>query len=144
MPGGVKLRATDARALHEISERWVQYFLQGDLERLLALYHPDAVIMSSGQARVAGADAVRKLLGGLVQAKGKATRICIEDLGADRRTAWASVLAAINFEIPGAPPREYFSRTFLVYRKNAAGQWLIFRDLDMPTPDAEPLRTVGQ
>jgi len=51
--------------------------------------------------------------------------------------AWASVLAAIQGAGPGSTTAEsYLSRTFILYRKDAGGTWLIFRDVDHATPDA--------
>ena len=136
--------ARDHSVLQAVSQEWVGHFESGDLEKLLALYDRDAVIMSAGRARVAGIAAIRAMFEALLAAQDKRIHIEIEETGIDHNVAWASVLAVIHYQKHGAAPRDYLSRTFIVYRRDRQGAWKILRDLDAPTPDANPLAAIRE
>jgi uncharacterized protein (TIGR02246 family) len=130
----------DRAAIRQVSAEWVKHFKSGDVTALMALYEPDAVIMSQGQPRVVGRVAIAKLFTALLQVPDRAIRIGIEEIAVDGRYAWASVLATIRYARSDGMQRQYDSRTFIVYKRGPRGQWRIFRDMDHATPDADPLK----
>ena len=130
----------DVRAVLGVSDDWVLCFKAGDIEGLMKLYTKDAVVMSPGKPRVAGNDSIRAALTPLLHAPDRAILAHVEEVSVEGRSAWASVLALISYRLPDGTRREYVSRTFLVYQRSSGGRWQILRDLDQPTPDAEPLK----
>ena len=134
--------ADEERAIAMVSERWVEAFRAGDLDELLSLYTDDARIMSQGQQRRIGKAEIRAMFAELLRSDiTPAINFEIEELGLlGEDYAWASVLAAIQGAGPeSATDAAYFSRTFIVYKKDANGAWRIFRDIDHATPDAMPV-----
>jgi uncharacterized protein (TIGR02246 family) len=139
MPEEAPDTSAEQQALAAVSEEWVEAFRASDLDRLLSLYADDARIMSQGQQRRVGKPEIREMFAQLFQGDAiSAINFEIEEIGLmGAEYAWASVLAAIQ----GASPESitagpYLSRTFILYRKDVAGNWLIFRDVDHATPDA--------
>lgn len=126
--------ASDRAALLQVSEDWVDAFIERDLDALLALYTEDAWIMSAGQPKRVGHGEIRALLAEFLAGEPPFIGLEIEEVGAEGSLGWASVIARI--EISDAP-EPYFSRTFILYRRGADGRWRIFRDMDNPTPDAK-------
>jgi uncharacterized protein (TIGR02246 family) len=127
-------------AIRRVSDEWARRFKAGDLDGIMTLYEPDAIVMSQGRPRVVGREAIRKSFESLLRAENRAIRIAIEEIGVGRLHAWASVLAVIAYRQADGSPREYASRTFIVYKRGDGGTWRIYRDMDNATPDAEVLK----
>ena len=55
-------READAKAIKDLESRWNQDFASKDVEKMVAHYADDAVVMSPGMPPSSGKDAIRKML----------------------------------------------------------------------------------
>jgi uncharacterized protein (TIGR02246 family) len=99
----------------------------GNLEDLVALYEPDAVLIPQPGQRVAGISAIRESLVGFVNLKGS---MQIETLSCLRSGDLALLQAKWNLSAtgPDGKPFELSSRTAEVVRKQPDGSWLFVVD----------------
>jgi uncharacterized protein (TIGR02246 family) len=123
----------DVDAILEVLEQWRLARDAGDVDSVVALHHPDARIMTRGRAVLEGHAGVRtfyaenypegserqqfgalhelRVLGGVAIVTG---RFLVTDKSRD-------------IQEPG--------NCLVVLRKTANGSWLIYRDIDTPSPD---------
>jgi uncharacterized protein (TIGR02246 family) len=109
----------------------------GDLDAIVALYAPDAVVMAPGTTAVAGHEAIRALFvrfGEQLQSAGATLAFNDGDaVGISGSVAWHSGGYTIN----DAGGTAVDSGNFLVAMQNVDGKWLVVRDIwnsDRPPP----------
>lgn len=129
--------ASDRQAsLEQAGMLWQQTISGQDWEALRALYTDDAVLMTHGQAKIEGADAILSFLqrvpnaGGSVDFEFNNEEVVVDG---DYGTVTATYLMTIAF--PGRDPIEVAGRSLLIY-KWVDGEWLLWRDMDNQAPDA--------
>ena len=119
--------------------KWGDALKVRDVDGMLALYEPDAIVFSSGRPRVVGHAAIRKVLARLASMPPSETTMHVEELSIKGGEAWATLLAANSVLLADGTTRANASRTVVIFRKGRDGVWRFRRDVDMPTPDAEVL-----
>lgn len=105
----------------EIHELFTKFFNAGDLDALLALYEPDAVITPPGQI-VKGLTGIREVLGTFLSLKGKFNLQPEKVLHAD------GVALLISKWTLTSSAAELAGTTSDVVRRQADGSWLIAID----------------
>jgi uncharacterized protein (TIGR02246 family) len=121
------------------ADAWVAAYTKGDLDQLMALYTPDAKVMLGGQKKLDGLPAVRSYFTGVLKRPRGRFELKFEDV---QRTGPRTVqlISLFRMTVPGAdgaPPRVFTGRSLLIYQRGPKGQWLIWRDIDNSTPDAD-------
>lgn len=125
-------------ALGEAGMVWNNAIKAQDWEALRSLYTDDAVLMTQGQPKIEGADAILSFLqripnaGGTVDFAFDNEEVVVEgDLG----TVTATYLMTISF--PERDPIKVAGRSLLIY-KWQDGEWKLWRDIDNLAPDVTP------
>ncbi len=126
-------------AVLQTTKRWGERLAAGDVEGMLDLYEPDAIIFSSGRPAVAGRDAIRAVLARLVNGPRPVNAMHVEELSIEGPTAFATLLSASRVTGADGTSRTVGSRTVVTFRRGGDGVWRFARDVDMPTPDADVL-----
>lgn len=126
----------ERQAIEQAGNDWVAAFKAGDLERLLALYEPDATVALHDQPKLQGIEAIRKYFSQRVGRGEIEFLMKPERVEVDGRTAYALSTYWFTLKVPGrAEPFRDAGRSLLVYRKDDTGRWLIQLDIDQTTPD---------
>ena len=120
-------------------QRWTQHYEAQNWDALRELYTDDAVLMTQGQAKIEGADAIIAFLqripnaGGTVQFTFDNEEV---DAGPLYGSDYGFVTARYKMEImfPGREPTAVVGRSFLVYKWDQ-GEWKLWRDMDNTAPD---------
>ncbi|MEM1263032.1 MAG: DUF4440 domain-containing protein [Pseudomonadota bacterium] len=128
--------AHDKQAIREHGATWIEHYKAGDLDALMTLYEPDAIVALHDQPGLFGRDAVRDYF---AQSLGKSDvtfdleheHIEINgDLAHSMAKYW---LTAVNKE--NGRVYKDAGRSLLIYRRGDDGQWRIRIDIDQTTPD---------
>jgi len=124
--------------LIEAGARWQVLYEAGEWEELRRLYADDAVLMTQGQPKIEGADAILAFLrrlsgsGADVGFRFEPEEALVEgDLG------FVTAKYRMDIAFPGKEPSMVAGRSFLVYRWQD-GMWKLWRDIDNLAPDAAP------
>jgi uncharacterized protein (TIGR02246 family) len=115
------------RRPEEMNAAFAAAYNSGDVERLLALYEPDAVLAPQPGLRAVGLEAIREALGGLLHLGGtmrSENLYCLQsgDI-ALLQGSWSIATADEN-----GGPVELASRTAEVVRQQPDGSWLYVAD----------------
>jgi ketosteroid isomerase-like protein len=118
------------------SKIWVDSYLSGDLEGMMGLMHEDAMIMAANSETVRGLNAVRAYLATRVGQPGVEFKDDLKEIRING--SWAFVRGDFHLTVtpPGAPEPVFrrHGRYLVLYEKNAAGDWLMLRDMDNSVP----------
>ncbi len=139
-------KADTISSLGRQGEVWRQHYEARDWDALRALYADDAVLMTQGQSRIEGADAIVAFLRRVPDSGGTAQFVFenedistnagwSEDSGAD--TGFVTAKYRMTISYPGRDPIVVAGRSFLVY-KWQDGEWRLWRDIDNLAPDVTP------
>lgn len=119
----------DERAIRQVVESWMQASQAGDVATVLSLMTDDAVFMVPGHEPF-GREAFEAAAGssGGAQMEGVNEVVEVQVLG-----DWAFTRNRIDLTVTpsgGAPVRRY-GYTLTLFRKDAAGRWLLARDANL-------------
>ncbi len=119
-------------------ERWLELLNQGNWEALRELYTEDAVLMTHGQAKIEGADAIVTFLQRVPRAGGEVEfSFDNEEIMVDDEIGFVTAKYMMTMTLPGREPIVAAGRSFLVYRWEG-DSWKLWRDIDNLAPDATP------
>ncbi len=129
----------DAKALRDNETQWNQDFASKDVEKLVAHYAGDAVLMSPGMPSSAGKDAIRKTFMGMasdpaLSLKFAASRVEVAK-GGDLAYTQGSYTMTMTDPASKKPVNDHGSYV-TVYRKLADGSWKAVSDI--ATSEAPP------
>ncbi|KAF0216859.1 MAG: hypothetical protein FD174_3539 [Geobacteraceae bacterium] len=116
-----------ARKPEEIDKLFVQAFSAGDLEALVALYEPDAVLVPQPDQTVTGRDAIREALKGFLT-------LCGEFRAEVKSVVQTGDLALVrsDWSLTGAAPGgcliDLSGHSVEVVRRQPDGSWLFVID----------------
>jgi uncharacterized protein (TIGR02246 family) len=116
-----------ARNPEEVEKLFVQAFSACDLEAMVALYEPDAVLSPQPNQIVTGREAIREALRGFLS-------LCGEFRSEVKSVAQAGDLALVRSEwslvgtAPGGCPIDISDRGVEVVRRQPDGSWLFIID----------------
>jgi len=140
-PAAVALEVTggteqDRQRLQQISRDWTEDYISGDIDGLMSVMHEDGMILSQKQPTVVGLDAIRAYF---EERAGKPGVTFTDNLQEIRINGdWAFVRGDFLLEIApweeGKPGFKRSGRYFVLYEKNAEGDWRMLRDIDNDMP----------
>ena len=134
-------KATDSAAFETKAKAdvraWLAAFNAGDVDTIVALYSPDAVVMAPGNASATGHDAIRAL----VQKESEGAKSAGVSLVAndDDKAAASGDLGwhSGSYVVKDASGAVVDSGNYMEVQQNIDGKWLIIRDIwnsDRPPP----------
>ncbi len=137
------IQQTREAQLAEAGELWRRAYMARDWVALRALYTDDAVLMTQGNEKIEGADAIVTFLQRLPNAGADVTfafkneEVVLEgDWGPDDK-GFVTAKYRMDILFPGRQPTLVAGRSFLVYKWQDDG-WKLWRDIDNLAPDAVP------
>ena len=118
--------------------RWKQYYEAGDWANLRTLYTEDAVLMSQGQPKIEGADAILTFLQRLGQQGAKVTfAFAPEEVKIEGDLGIVTAKYRMDIAFPGKDPVKVAGRSLLIYKWQESS-WKLWRDIDNFAPDVTP------
>jgi uncharacterized protein (TIGR02246 family) len=128
-------------AIFAVFAEWGRARDAGDVEAVVAVHHPDMLIMNRNRAILVGHDGVRTFYA--ENYSEKSDRKLYSDMSelrvfGDVATAIGRFL--VSDEENGIEDPGYY---LILLRKNADGAWKIYRDIDTPSPDGLELKPPG-
>ncbi|MEQ8411710.1 MAG: nuclear transport factor 2 family protein [Erythrobacter sp.] len=121
--------------LEEAGAYWQVLYEAGEWEELRTLYADDAVLMTQGQAKIEGADAILAFLQRLSNMGAEvAFRFQPEEAFVEGDRGFVTAKYRMDIAFPGKEPSVVVGRSFLVY-KWRDGRWKLWRDIDNLAPD---------
>jgi len=129
-------------SLVAVGERWRQLYEAGDWETLRTLYTDDAVLMSQGQPKIEGADAILAFLQRLSEQGATVTfQFAPEHAVIENGLGFMIAKYRMDVAFAGGETVTVAGRSMLVYKwqdgRDGSG-WRIWRDIDNFAPDAVP------
>ncbi len=112
-----------ARTPEELHRFWTEYFIAGDLDRLVSLYEPDATVAAQSGASVTGRRAIREVLARFIALRRKFEM----EIGRALVSGEIALLAS-SWKLEGerrGEPYETTGRTADVARRQPDGSWLL-------------------
>jgi uncharacterized protein (TIGR02246 family) len=120
---------TDAQAIRELVETWLEATKHGDFETVLGLMDDDVIFMVPGQEPF-GKEAWSERMNG-VHAEGRSEIKEIKVLG---EWAWLSQHLTVTVTTPDNPPTGLAGYTLAILRKKPDGKWVLVRDANLVMP----------
>jgi uncharacterized protein (TIGR02246 family) len=124
----------DEQAIRAAVETWMKASVEGDLARVLELMDDDVVFIGPGRPPMRGkADfaAASKAMDGKVRVEGASDIQEVRVFG-DWAYVWTQLTIAMH-PADGKAPTHRSGPGLSVWRKQADGRWVIFRDANMVT-----------
>ncbi|MFK8052860.1 MAG: DUF4440 domain-containing protein [Woeseiaceae bacterium] len=126
----------DEQAIRAHADAWLTHYLAGDIDALMALYEPDAVVALHDQPVLRGKKAIRAYF---APGMGKADvifKLNIEKIDVSGNRAWlVSQYWLQSTDKVSGYVYEDAGRSLIVYRKGNDGRWRMVADIDNNTPD---------
>jgi len=130
--------AATSEGLVDAGERWRQLYEAGDWDTLRTLYTDDAVLMSQGQPKIEGADAILAFLKRLSEQGATVTfQFAPEQAVIENGLGFMIAKYRMDVAFAGGEAATVAGRSMLVYKWQDDG-WKIWRDIDNFAPDAVP------
>lgn len=126
----------DSRQIQHLLETWLNAYVSGDVDAMMAMVNEDSMLLPQGQKSSAGIDAVRRH----IEAGAGAAGVTLTNDTREIRINGTWAMAHGNFALEVAPAKDSeppFRRTgryLVLYEKNAAGEWFMLRDIDNDGP----------
>lgn len=129
--------AEDRARMAEVSREWLDSYANGDLDRLMALMHPESIVMPHNQPTSTGLEEVRAFFATRIGRPGVNFVDNLEEIRING--SWALVLGSFSVEVSseaGADPVVVHKGRYLVVYEKVDGDWLMLRDMDNLDPVA--------
>jgi uncharacterized protein (TIGR02246 family) len=123
----------DIQAIRATITSWMEATAAGDLNRILSLMTEDVVFLTPGNPPMRGRDGFAANF----QSMGEGTQISGEpdiqeiQVNGDWGYCWNYLRITVTPE--GAPPMRLGGNILSIFRKNADGQWQLWRDANLLT-----------
>lgn len=124
------------KAIRAGVDEWLAAFKGGDLDRLMKLYMPDAMVALHGQPALKGKDAIRAYFAPGMGKSDIDFRIEIDEIHVHGRTA--DLVSRYWFTATprdGGPVYRDAGRSVVLYKRDTDGIWKIRLDMDQESPD---------
>ncbi|MEO1247069.1 MAG: nuclear transport factor 2 family protein [Pseudomonadota bacterium] len=135
---------SDRQRMAEISDEWLAAYASGNLDAIMAIMHPDGVLMPHNQPTSRGAQAIRAYFEPRI---GKPGVEFVNDLEEIRiNGSWAYVLGGFAVQVAAEgnlEPVVVHNGRYLVLYEKVDGEWLMLRDMDNLDPVGDGA-TAGQ
>ena len=126
----------DEHAIREHGATWIKHYKDGDLDALMTLYEPDAIVTLHDQPGLFGRDAVRAYFAPGLGKSDVTFDLEHEHIEVNGDIAHAMAkywLTAVNKD--NGYVYKDAGRSLLIYKRGDDGEWRIAVDIDQTTPD---------
>ena len=125
---------SDEDAIRAAGAEWTRYYHGADLDGLMSLYQPDAIVALHEQPALFGKPAIRNYFS--TRLGGPAAEFDLEYEAIRVEGELAYIVSKYWLAIGDGPDAiQDAGRSLLVYRRGADGRWRIEADIDQDTPD---------
>lgn len=126
----------DEQAIRVHTEEWLRHYLAGDIDSLMKLYEPDAVLALHDQSVRRGIDEIRAFFAPTMGIADVTFKLDIENIDIHGDMAWlVSKYWLRSIAKESGYVYEDAGRSLIVYRKGSDGRWRLAADIDNNTPD---------
>ena len=130
--------AEDVAAIEQVAQRWIELYIAGDLDQLMALYTADAVVALHGKPALRGIEQIRNFFAPGMGKSRVTFEIDIEEIQIHGDTAHLLSKYYLTAEPEGGGDvYRDAGRSLLIYKRNADNEWKLYLDIDQATPDAK-------
>ena len=130
----------DRSKIEAAAAEWARLYEAQDLDKLMALYEPEAFVALNNQPALSGAKEVRAYFAKAFAASKGRMRLKIEDVQIHGPVAHLVSLFRLDGQSrDGQGNWTAVGRSLLIYRRTPGG-WKILADIDNATPDASKLK----
>ena len=129
--------AEDRERMAEVSRQWLDSYVNGDLDGIMALMHPDSIVMPHNQPTSTGLEEVRAFFATRIGRPGVDFVDNLEEIRING--SWALVLGSFAVQVTpeeGGDPVVVHNGRYLVVYEKVDGEWLMLRDMDNLDPVA--------
>lgn len=129
----------DIAAIQNVFARWAKARDAGDVDGVVAVHHPDMLIMTRNREILVGHEGVRRFYA--ENYAESSDRVLLSSVRELRVFDDVAVVIGRFLALDPGKAIEDPGYYLILLRKNADGQWLIYRDIDTPSPDGLALKT---
>ena len=127
----------DEQQIRDLVTEWQSAVAAGDLSRLLPLMAEDVVFLIAGHPPMRGRDAFAAAFKMGVQHIRIESSVTIQEIQIAGDFAYGlSHLNVVVTPLQGGAPMRRSGYTLTIFRKEADGRWVLFRDANLLTPEA--------
>jgi uncharacterized protein (TIGR02246 family) len=129
---------SDEQKIRDLIATGLRVSAEGDISQILPLMSEDVVFLVAGQPPMRGRDAFAASFAGWKDKFRLETSCEIQEIQTSGNWAYSwTKLSVTMTPINGGPANRRSGYTLTVLRKNAEGNWQIFRDANLLTPESE-------
>ena len=129
--------ADDIAAIKQAARQWIELYTAGDLDRLMTLYAPDAIVALHGRPALRGVEQVRNFFAPGMGKSRVTFEIDIEEIQVHGDTAHLLSKYYLTAEpLEGGDIYRDAGRSLIIYKRDADNEWKLYLDIDQATPDA--------
>jgi len=127
---------TDEQQIRDLINTWLRVSAEGDVSRILPLMAEDVVFLTPGQPPMRGRDAFAASFAGW-QGKFRLETDCeIQEIQTNGNWGYSwTKLSVTMTPVDGGRANRRSGHTLTVLRKQAEGNWQIFRDANLLAPE---------
>jgi len=120
----------------QIGGKWIEHYLDNDLDGLMTLYTEDATVMLHGKPALQGKPAIQEFFAASMGTAEVTFEIDLEQAEVHGDMAYLISKYWMSIKPHGEEQTFYdVGRSLLIYKKNDQGEWKIHADIDQATPD---------
>ena len=126
----------DEAAIRAHAGTWLGFYLSGDIDGLMTLYEPDAVVALHDQPALRGVEQIRAYFAPTRGLADVTFELAFEHIEIHHDLAWIVSKYWLRATAKSSGyVYEDAGRSMLIYRRGSDGEWRIAADLDNNTPD---------
>lgn len=127
----------DIAAIKHAAEQWITLYTAGDLDGLMSLYAPDAIVALHGKPALRGVQQIRDFFAPSLGRNRVNFEIDIEEVQIHGDAAHLlSRYYLTATPLSGGETYRDAGRSLLIYKRDANNEWKLYLDIDQATPDA--------
>lgn len=127
----------DIAAVRHAAEQWITLYTAGDLDGLMSLYAPDAIVALHGKPALRGVQQIRDFFAPSLGRSRVNFEIDIEEIQIHGDAAHLLSRYYLTADpLSGGETYKDAGRSLLIYKRDANNEWKLYLDIDQATPDA--------
>ena len=127
----------DIAAVKHAAEQWIRLYTAGDLDGLMSLYAPDAIVALHGKPALRGIQQIRDFFAPSLGRSRVNFEIDIEEIQIHGDAAHLLSRYYLTADpLSGGETYRDAGRSLLIYKRDANNEWKLYLDIDQGTPDA--------
>jgi uncharacterized protein (TIGR02246 family) len=126
----------DEQQIRDLITTWLRVSAEGDISQILPLMTEDVVFLVAGQPPMRGREAFAASIAGWQGKFSLETDCEIQEIQVSGNLAYSWTRLSVTMTpVAGGPANRRSGNTLTVLRKNADGNWQIFRDANLLSED---------